>query len=1077
MNVLLLKEPRDGESGPDPYVKALTTHGHKAALLPVLSFTFVSLKTLSDKIFHPEKHGGLIFTSPRAVEAVRMCVEERLPEWERSVRDEWNAKSVYVVGKATAALVQALGLDPLGGDSGTADVLSKLIIQREDKNMAPLFFPCGSIKRDVLPSALKENGVPLETLTVYQTTKHPDLEKNIKNYFSEQGVPASVAFFSPSGVKFCLELVRRFSGERLAKIKFAAIGPTTEEAMRAEGLTVNAVALKPTAEQLGAAIRNALHKVTQSSSLLTQVSGETAGVTAATGRSLAVAIKRPRSLGGRHLSPRRDTMLTFIQRSPRSCAFLTLVAVWTSVGSDAERLFHRRDHSDLRGPDQHRARPIADGHAAEVSRHWQRDRESLFELTDHGTDRFLSRYGFLKPVSWDEFLPEEPEEPGDLSLSEPLEFDVEEGPASPRSRHASDRRHLEPRFVGALRDFQALSGLPATGVFDAATQDAMNRPRCGVPDVEAEVATPATGRSEAKGSGGDLFEEGSGARDSSSKNADAGSSGVETSDESFESGSSGSSEHDLQSFEETNVNHDEKTPSNLTDNFVTNRTNFGGSSGKMATETEHFDDNFQLDSAEKLDNFSTETNSKFASDLNSTGNSEKTTSEMTEMDQNNKASRRKRHLAALLSKRRRSRREVGDVGDVGDVADVGGGYVAFSKAVLRWRLIGEGYSSQLSVDEQRYVFRLAFRMWSEVCPLEFVEDTMSPLEEIDIRLGFGTGRHLGCKQRFDGTGREFAHAWFLGDIHFDDDEHFTGPSAGKGISLLKVTVHEIGHVLGLPHVHRPGSIMQPSYRPHESTFEMDWTDRKAIQNLYGGCRGRFNTVFDWIRRERTPYGEVVIRFNTYFMRQGWYWLYENRNNRTRYGDPVSLQSGWRGLPLNGVDAFVHVWNRKSDHVYFFKGSQFWRYDTEQDQVFRRDPDGQTYPRPISEGFPGVPSPIDTAVFDRRDGNIYFFKGTQVFAFSVDSRRVARGYPRPLHSVFPALDPQDHPMLSLDAAYFSYFHNALFLFKDTRFWRVANSRDRRRRPHLPKNSLLPQTQIHEQWFDICNVHPTSLKLTP
>lgn len=50
------------------------------------------------------------------------------------------------------------------------------------------------------------------------------------------------------------------------------------------------------------------------------------------------------------------------------------------------------------------------------------------------------------------------------------------------------------------------------------------------------------------------------------------------------------------------------------------------------------------------------------------------------------------------------------------------------------------------------------------------------------------GRHLGCNQKFDGTGQEFAHAWFLGDIHFDDDEHFTAPNAGSGISLLKVSV-------------------------------------------------------------------------------------------------------------------------------------------------------------------------------------------------------------------------------------------------------------------------------------------------
>ncbi|XP_070783016.1 uroporphyrinogen-III synthase isoform X1 [Enoplosus armatus] len=260
MHVLLLKEPRDGESGPDPYIKELASHGHRATLIPVLSFKFVSLNTLSDKLFQPEKHGGLIFTSPRAVEAVKMCLEaeERREEWNSSVKDKWNAKSIYVVGKATAALVRNLGLNPLGEDTGTAEVLSRVVIEREDTNIPPLFFPCGSIKREVLPTALRDNGVPLETLTVYQTAEHPDLEKNLKNYFTEQGTPASIAFFSPSGVKFCLEVVRRLSGEQLTQIKFAAIGPTTQDAMTAEGLCVSCTAEKPTPEHLAAAIAKAL---------------------------------------------------------------------------------------------------------------------------------------------------------------------------------------------------------------------------------------------------------------------------------------------------------------------------------------------------------------------------------------------------------------------------------------------------------------------------------------------------------------------------------------------------------------------------------------------------------------------------------------------------------------------------------------------------------------------------------------------------------------------------------------------------------------------------------------------------
>uniref|UniRef100_A0A3P8VU02 Matrix metallopeptidase 21 n=1 Tax=Cynoglossus semilaevis TaxID=244447 RepID=A0A3P8VU02_CYNSE len=588
-------------------------------------------------------------------------------------------------------------------------------------------------------------------------------------------------------------------------------------------------------------------------------------------------------------------MLTFTQLIFSLCL--------TSISSGgAEKLFHSRDHSDIQTLTSHQAQDITDTYTAEL---------------------FLSRYGFMQPVDWEEVpFEDSPVDFNDDFLD--LQAMIQEG--TPTQSDA---------FISALKEFQKVSGLPLTGVFDEATKLAMNKPRCGVPDKDS---------------------------------------------------------------------NDTVTHSQV---------------GNVDTDGRH---------------------------------------------QSETVRRRKRHLAALVSRSRRKR----DLGSTG--------YMAFSKMVLSWRLIGEGYSSQLSVEEQRYIFRLAFRMWSEVSPLEFVEDTRSPLEDVDIRLGFGTGRHLGCNQRFDGTGQEFAHAWFLGDIHFDDDEHFTAPNTGSGISLLKVAVHEIGHVLGLPHIYRSGSIMQPSYLPQGSGFEMDWMDRKAIQNLYGVCKGGFNTVFDWIRKERTPYGEISIRFNTYFMRDGWYWLYENRNNRTRYGDPVTLQTGWRGIPADGVDAYVHVWSRKSDAVYFFKGTQFWRYDTENDKVFAQDPGGRRYPRLISEGFPGLSGPIDTAFYDRRDSHIYFFKNRLVYAFNVAANSLARGFPKNIRDVFPPVVSGDHPDGNVDAAYFSYTHNALFLLKGQRFWQVVGSRDRWRWPILPRNGLLPHKEVNQHWLDICNVHPTALKLS-
>ncbi|KAM9462158.1 uroporphyrinogen-III synthase [Clarias gariepinus] len=261
MKVLVLKEPRESENETDPYIKELAACGHSATLVPVLAFQFVSLDQLSSRIFHPERHGGLVFTSPRAVEAVKRCIESstRREEW-NSVKEEWNAKSVYVVGKATASLVEAVGLKPLGEHTGTADVLSRLIIERENATSLPLFFPCGSLKREVLPTTLRQHGVPLETLTVYETAEHPDLERNITHYFSEQGVPASVAFFSPSGVKFCLELVKKLSGEKLDQMKFAAIGPTTAQALQEAGVSASCTAQKPTPQHLATAITHSLRR-------------------------------------------------------------------------------------------------------------------------------------------------------------------------------------------------------------------------------------------------------------------------------------------------------------------------------------------------------------------------------------------------------------------------------------------------------------------------------------------------------------------------------------------------------------------------------------------------------------------------------------------------------------------------------------------------------------------------------------------------------------------------------------------------------------------------------------------------
>ncbi|XP_059756744.1 uroporphyrinogen-III synthase isoform X1 [Balaenoptera ricei] len=129
MKVLLLKDPKEDDCGQDPYIRELGLYGLEATLIPVLSFEFLSVPSFSEKLSHPEGYGGLIFTSPRAVEAVELCLEKdsKTEVWRKSLKEKWNAKSVYVVGKATASLVNKIGLHTEGENCGNAEKLAEYI--------------------------------------------------------------------------------------------------------------------------------------------------------------------------------------------------------------------------------------------------------------------------------------------------------------------------------------------------------------------------------------------------------------------------------------------------------------------------------------------------------------------------------------------------------------------------------------------------------------------------------------------------------------------------------------------------------------------------------------------------------------------------------------------------------------------------------------------------------------------------------------------------------------------------------------------------------------------------------------
>ncbi|UYV84867.1 hypothetical protein LAZ67_X003778 [Cordylochernes scorpioides] len=385
--------------------------------------------------------------------------------------------------------------------------------------------------------------------------------------------------------------------------------------------------------------------------------------------------------------------------------------------------------------------------------------------------------------------------------------------------------------------------------------------------------------------------------------------------------------------------------------------------------------------------------------------------------------------------------------------------------MVTWRLVDDGYTYQLSDANQRSALALAFRMWSEVIPILFLEDTKSPVYDVDILIGFGKDWHLNCPKKFDGRGGTLAHALrrlTATEIHFDDAEILT--VNGSGTDLVRLALHEIGHALGLYHSGHNNSAMFPVY---QGRFELAWEDRALAQSIYGVCRGSFNTVFDLVRTK--PDGKQI--YNTFFFRGDHYWLYVNRSNRTRYGDPLQISRYWKGAP-SYLDAAVHIFGTTRDLVYLFKvcaGRHFWLYNSTMDQV------AAGYPKNISDHFraiPGsgsrsIPNFLDAVFFDHRDGNLYFFKGNKVYGYDLSRGEEGcclPGYPRSLSQEFPISKGRRPLPKRLDSVYYSYTDGKMYLMRGSLYWVNIDfdlSSPRR-------NLVVGPRDIAKRWKDICDV---------
>jgi uroporphyrinogen-III synthase len=164
---------------------------------------------------------SLIFTSQNAVHSVLSNPKS----------EELKSKNVYCVGLKTKTLLSDNGFNVVAYTGYASDLAE--IITLIYGNESYTFFS-GNLRRDTLPEALKEAGIKLNEIQVYETTLQPQKIK---------ANPEALLFFSPSGVKSYLK------DNTINKQLCFCIGETTAEALHK--ITKNVIiADQPTIEDV-----------------------------------------------------------------------------------------------------------------------------------------------------------------------------------------------------------------------------------------------------------------------------------------------------------------------------------------------------------------------------------------------------------------------------------------------------------------------------------------------------------------------------------------------------------------------------------------------------------------------------------------------------------------------------------------------------------------------------------------------------------------------------------------------------------------------------------------------------------
>ena len=241
---------RGSEQGGE-LIELLTRRGAEVLALPMVRFAPPEdSRALDEHLRHLNRFGAVLFLSANAVR----YVFERCRELGIALGAECAARPmIAAVGPATARALAEYGapVDYVAREH-TGEGLA-----RELKDSLPgksVLLPRSDRGNDAISQTLSAGRARVTEVVAYHTARPDKLDESIVARLCGGEVDA-VTFASPSAVQNFAALLGADAMERIAaRTAFAAIGPTTAQALRDAGLPVAIEAAEPSAQGFAAAM-------------------------------------------------------------------------------------------------------------------------------------------------------------------------------------------------------------------------------------------------------------------------------------------------------------------------------------------------------------------------------------------------------------------------------------------------------------------------------------------------------------------------------------------------------------------------------------------------------------------------------------------------------------------------------------------------------------------------------------------------------------------------------------------------------------------------------------------------------